>query len=225
LLKLKNKMISIFQNKPHDITTHNISNPQKILDIVDNGKLDIQGKVRSSCIILNGVNKNANLKQCCSNCQNPSKNKKPKAKDITPEQILEMQELRQKLGVSFLGLSKLYGLTRHVVVHALSNYEQDQKSIHDSNNDETTVKLSNIGIEDSVVNDNEKITANMIDSYALLMDISGARSNNQRNEPTLDENEKNPAKLIVSNEKLMDISVAMSINRRNEPILDQRVPL
>jgi hypothetical protein len=66
------------------------------------------------CVVVNAAKTNRPQTKCCG------KTGKIKTKDISPECIKEMKELRTKLGVSYLGLAKLYGMTRFVIHSALT---------------------------------------------------------------------------------------------------------
>jgi hypothetical protein len=132
-------MISILKNRSDDcVKNKSLVNNATILQVK---KIDSSATSKISKYNIATTNERLNQLSSSKNC---GKNKKNKAKDVPTEWILEMQELRHKLGVSYLGLAKLYKLTRHVVVNALTNHEDSNVNV----NDESTVKLSDSKLMD-----------------------------------------------------------------------------
>jgi antitoxin component HigA of HigAB toxin-antitoxin module len=75
-------------------------------DVILNGPYQISPKMMPQTTLTTTL--------CCSKC------KKMKSKEVPPEWVEEMKDLRERFGLSYSRLAKRFGLTRFVAYHAIT---------------------------------------------------------------------------------------------------------
>jgi hypothetical protein len=114
------------ENMQNMITDDSVKQEQTISIAFEN--------IKGSCAILNGpcqispqipqippqIPLTTNV--CCNKC------KKTKSKDVPPEWIEEMKDLRKRFGLSYSKLAMSFGLTRFVAYNAITNDDKKKNA-------------------------------------------------------------------------------------------------